>query len=144
MAKTFHLFVALLAVIRQAGQYCSNIKLAIMALILKCYNLGSAAIIAPPLSVNVTASVTAMFHCTTEGGALYWIINGTSRPSEWGEDINYDTRQSGTYQTSTLSILATESRNNTLIRCAVNNIESGTVSLLIQGKSISWPQFYHF
>ena len=84
----------------------------------------------------MTLRVTATFQCTTEGGALYWIVNGTARPNEWGEGINYDTRQSGTHQTSTLSIVAMESRNNTLIRCAVNDIESDTAMLLIQGKSI--------
>lgn len=94
-------------------------------------------IIAPPLSINVTLRATATFQCTSEGGALYWIINGTSSPSEWDEGINYDTRQSGTYQTSTLSIpAATEFRNNMLIRCAVNSIESDTASLLIQDKSM--------
>ena len=71
------------------------------------------------MSLIVTLRATATFQCTTEGGALYvyWILNGTSSPSEWGEGINYDTRQSGTYQTSTLSIpAATEFRNDTLIR----------------------------
>ena len=81
----------------------------------------------------MTLNATATFHCTTEGGPLYWIVNNSDRPSEWGDGVDYDTTQSGIRQISTLSIIATESRNRSAIKCAVFDIQSANALLLIQG-----------
>ena len=105
--------------------------------------IDSARIISPPVSLNVTLSVTATFHCTIEGGPFYWIVNNSDRPSEWGDGILYDTIQSGMRQTSTLSIIATESRNRSSIKCAVYDIISANALLLIQGnKCVGNSNYY--
>ena len=99
-------------------------------------SVDSAGIISPPVSVNVTIGTTASFQCTVEGGPLYWTVNGSDSPGEWGGGVNFDTRPAGTGQMSTLSIMATLSRNITLVKCAVNDIESDTALLLIQGMCV--------
>ena len=87
--------------------------------------------------MNVLINSTATFQCTTDGGPLYWIIDGSHNPTEWGDGIEYDTQQYSTQQTSTLTVIGRPSRNNTLIICAVYDIESNIAELLIQGTIIS-------
>ena len=60
-------------------------------------------------------------------------MNNDSDPTRWGEDIVDSTRQLGAQQISTLQIRATESRNNTEVRCAVRGVRSNIALLLVQG-----------
>ena len=88
-----------------------------------------------PTARNTTLYSNVSFECETNGGPLYWIINGTDSPALWNDGITPKTRQvSGTEYTSTLCIHATAANNNTQVQCGVFHITSTPVLLLIQGK----------
>ena len=93
-----------------------------------------------PSSINASLGSTSHFMCTVQGGLPQWRIDGRRlfQISLVQREISSTTIGRGDIRTSTLSILASVTNNNSAVQCNINNgtaevMFSPTVELKVQG-----------
>ena len=92
-----------------------------------------------PLPVNTTLGATANFHCSA-ARTPFWFINGRAASPTTDNEINISKpQQVGDSVHSTLTVLASHGKNNSLIQCGVliiherRGLVTSPVELKIQG-----------